>query len=117
MIEQGFNYADSTIKEMSETRVENLETKEDRKKSSASSKKSKKTLKKRKRKDSDSSFVEFSKESTKARHPTRKYCMLHEKCSHSTDNCNDLRAMVKNISKEKRNHTRNTQRTTKSLML
>ena len=35
MIEQGFNYADSTIKEMTdffETRVENLEPNEDRKK-------------------------------------------------------------------------------------
>ena len=34
MIEQGFNYTDSTIKEMTnffETRVENLEPKEDRK--------------------------------------------------------------------------------------
>ena len=33
MIEQGFNYADSTIKEMSdffETRVENLEPREDK---------------------------------------------------------------------------------------
>ena len=42
MIEQGFNYADSTIKEMTdffETRVENLEPKEDKKKSSAAAKK------------------------------------------------------------------------------
>ena len=42
MIEQVFNYADSTIKEMAdfcETRVENLEPKEDRKKSSVASKK------------------------------------------------------------------------------
>ena len=50
MIEQGFNYADSTVKEMSdffETRVENLEPKEDRKKSSVASKKSKNAHKKR----------------------------------------------------------------------
>ena len=42
MIEQSFNYADSTIKEMTdffETRVENLEPKEDRKKTSVTSKK------------------------------------------------------------------------------
>ena len=42
MIEQGFNYVDSTIKEMTdifEIRVENLEPKEDWKKSSAASKK------------------------------------------------------------------------------
>ena len=44
MIEQGFNYTDSTIKKMSdlfETRVENLEPKEEKKKSSAAAKKSK----------------------------------------------------------------------------
>ena len=65
IMKQGFNYADSTIKEMTnlfETRVENLEPKEDRKKSSAASKKSKKAHKKRKREDSDSSVIEFSKE-------------------------------------------------------
>ena len=42
MIEQGFNSADSTIKEMIsffETRVEYLEPKEDKKKSSAAAKK------------------------------------------------------------------------------
>ena len=42
MIKQGFNYADSTIKEMTdyfETRVENLEPKEEKKKSSAAAKK------------------------------------------------------------------------------
>ena len=43
MIEQGFNYADSTINEMTdffETGVENLEHKEEKKKSSAAAKKS-----------------------------------------------------------------------------
>ena len=42
MIEQGFNYADSTIKAMTdlfETRVENLEPKEEKKKFSVASKK------------------------------------------------------------------------------
>ena len=51
MIEQGFNYADSTIKEMTdffETKVENLELKEEKKKISAAAKKSKKSTKKRK---------------------------------------------------------------------
>ena len=63
MIEQGFNYADSTIKEMRdffETRVENLEPKEENKKSSAAAKKSKKSHKNRKSDDSDSSVVKFS---------------------------------------------------------
>ena len=97
MIKQGFNYADSIIKEMTDffgTRVENLEHKEDKKKSSAATKKSKKFLKKRKREDSDSSVVESSEESTKASRPTRKYCILYGKCSHSTNNCKDLRVMV-----------------------
>ena len=63
MIEQGFNYADSTIKEMTdffETKVENLEPKEDKKKSSAAAKKPKHEIstKKQKQKDSNPSVVE-----------------------------------------------------------
>ena len=50
MIEQGFNYADSTIKEMTDF----FET----------AKKAKKATKKRKREDSDSNVVESRKEST-----------------------------------------------------
>ena len=45
LIEQGFNYANSTIKEMTDfflTRVKKLEPKEDKKKSSAAAKKTKK---------------------------------------------------------------------------
>ena len=69
MIEKGFKYADSTIKEMTdwiETRVENLEHKEDKKKSSVAAKKSIKKAKKRKRVDSNSNVVESSKESIEA---------------------------------------------------
>ena len=75
IIEQGFKYADSIVKEISdffETRVENLEPKEDKKKSSAAVNKAKKSTKKRKREDSDSSGVESSKESTEARRPIKK---------------------------------------------
>ena len=53
MIEKGFNYADSTIKEMTdifETRLENLEPKEEKKKSSAAVNKSKKKKVTKKRK-------------------------------------------------------------------
>ena len=63
MIEQDFNYVDSTIKEMTvffETRVENLEPKEEKKVSSTAAKKSLKKIKKRKMEDSDSSVVESS---------------------------------------------------------
>ena len=64
MIEQGFNYTDSTIKEITdffEPRVENLEPKEENKKSSADAKKFLKKVKKRKREDSNSSVVESCK--------------------------------------------------------
>ena len=87
MINQDFNYADSTIKETTdffETRVENLEPKEDKERSSAASKKPLKKFKKSKREDFDSNIVEPSKESTEARHPRKKYFILHGKWSHST---------------------------------
>ena len=62
IIEQGLNYADSTVKETTnlfETRVANLEPKDDKKKSSAASKKfkDKNSTKKRKQKDSISSVI------------------------------------------------------------
>ena len=110
MFEQGFNYADSTIKDMTnffETRVEKLEPKEDRKKSSVASKKSKKSIKKRKRDDSNPSVVESSKISTEARRPIKKYYILHCKCSHSTDNCKDLRAMVNKHKQKKKKPFKN----------
>ena len=87
MIEQDFNYADSTIKEiinLFEIWVENLESKEDKTKASAAAMKTKdkKSLKKCKRKNSDSSVIKSSEESTEPRHPRKKNCILHGKCSH-----------------------------------
>ena len=68
MIEHGFNYADSTIKEMTDffgARVENLEPKEEKKKFIAAAKKTnKQILKKRKKEDSDPSVIDSSEEST-----------------------------------------------------
>ena len=69
IIEQGFNYADSTIKELSdffETGVENLELKEENKKSSVAAKKAKekKSLRKRKQADTDSKVIESSEETS-----------------------------------------------------
>ena len=76
MIEQDLNYADSNIKEVTdlfETRVENLEPKEEKKKSSAAAMKShKKSSKKFKHKDSDSSVVESNEESSIEHRPNRK---------------------------------------------
>ena len=98
IIEPGFNYANSTIKERTdffETRVENLEPKEEKKKSSAATKKTnKKNLKKRKKENSSSNVVESIEESSVERQPNKKYCIIHGKCSHSTDDCKDLHAMI-----------------------
>ena len=78
-----------------ETRVENLETKEEKRKSSAAAKKSnKKSAKKRKQEDSDSSVVESSEDFSIERLPNKKYYFLHGNCSHSMDKCKDLLAMV-----------------------
>ena len=102
MIEQGFNYVDSTIKDSFETRVENLEPKEEKKKSSAAAKKSFKKAKKRKKEDFNSIVVESSEESTKALRPSKKYCVLHGKCSHSTDCGKEFCAMVNKRNKKRK---------------
>ena len=105
MIEQGFSYANSTIKEMIaffETRVENLEPKEEKKISSVAAKKSQKKAKKRKREDSGSNVIESSEESSTAHRPNKKYIFLYGKSSHSTDNCTNLRAIVNQQSRKRR---------------
>ena len=115
IIKQGFNYTDCTIKEMTdlfEIRVKNLKPKEDKKKSSVAAKKSHKKAKKKKREDSDSSIVEPSEESTEARCPSKKYRVLHGKCSYFTDSCKDLRAMV-NKHKQKKKKIRNYRKSNK----
>ena len=94
-----------------ETMVENLELKEERKKGSAVAEKSLKKAKKRKQEDSNFSVVESSKESTEACRPKKKYCILHNKCSHSTDSCKALRTMV-NKHKQKRKKIKNIERAT-----
>ena len=98
-----------------ETRVENLEPKKDKKKSSAAAKKSLKKAKRRKREDSDSSVVESSEESAEAHHPIRIYCILHGKCSHFTDNCKVLRAMVNKIKQKMKKNSRTYGRSNKEL--
>ena len=118
MIEQSFNYTDSTIKEMIdfyETRVENLEPKEEKKKSSAAAKKAKKSYKKRKREDSNSNVVEPSEENIESRCPSKKYYILHGKYSHSIDSYKDLRAMVNKYKQKKKKSSRNCGKSNKEL--
>ena len=84
MIEQGFNYTDSTIKDMTdffETRVENLELKEEKK--------------------TDSSVLESSKDFSMEHRKIFIYCILHGECSHSVDKCGDLGVMVKKQNQNK----------------
>ena len=86
-----------------ETRVVNLEPKQEKKNASAAAKKFFKKIKKRKRQDSDSSVIESSEGSTENRSPSKKYCILHAKCSHFIDSCKDLCSMVnKHKEKEKK---------------
>ena len=119
MIEQGFHYTDSTIKKMTdffETKVKNLVPKEEKKSSAAAKKSHKKSTKKRKREDSDSSIVESSEEPFVECWPDWKYCILHGKCTHSTDNCKDLCAMVNKHKKKKRGVSRPMEKTKRNSM-
>ena len=97
MIDQAFNYVESTVKEMTdlfEIRVENLKLTKDKKKSFAAACKSKekKSLKKCKRTDYNSSVVQSSEESSVERQLNKKFYMLHG--NHFTDKCKDLNAMI-----------------------
>ena len=98
MIEQGFNYADSTVKKMTnffKTRKEKLDPKQNKKSSAASKKiKEKKSSKEWKKVDYDSNAVDSSEEISLEFKSNKKYCFLHRKCSHSIDNCKDLRDMI-----------------------
>ena len=100
----------------SETRVENLEPNEEKKNSSATAKKStKKSLEKHKQEDSGSSIVESSKESIEACHPSKKCCIVNRKCSHSTDSCKDLRAMVSKHKQKKKKNFKSYRKSNKEL--
>ena len=95
MFEEGFNYKDSTSKEMTnffETRLKNLEPEKDMKKSPVFSKKKvkDKKFKKRKKNDSNSSGIKLGEESSIDYIPmTTKPCKLHNRYNHSIYNCND----------------------------
>ena len=92
-----------------------MEPKEDKKKSSAAAKKFLKKAKKRKREDFDCSVVEISEESTEVCHQINKYCILLGKCSHSSDSCIDLRAMVNKHKQKKKKYFRTNGKSNKEL--
>ena len=79
--EQGFNYADSNIKEMTdffETRVENIEPKEEKKKKIFSScQEIQKEKQKQKQTKRPSNVVESSEEYSVVPWPNKKYYIVH----------------------------------------
>ena len=105
MIEQILNYTDSTVLKMIdffETRVENLNPKED----SASSKKKIKERKSNWRiwDVSESNVVDSSEESSVDYQSVgRKYYVLHGKCNQITNNSKDLKSMDRKPKKKKKN--------------
>ena len=97
MIEQRFNYAVSTAKEMTdffETRVETESHVKTRISLLQPLKEEKKALKRRKYDESNSSEVESSEESFLNHWPVRKYNILHGENSHTTGNCKDQWALI-----------------------
>ena len=90
MIEQGYNYLDRSIPEMSgffETRVENLET-------PALSPAVRFLTRKKKQKNSKIRKA-LSFEDSKEVPQTTKFCQCHGKCSHTMDECTTLKALMK----------------------
>ena len=103
MTEQGYNYLDRSIQEMSgffKTRVEKLETPAPplviR---SLTRKKKKKSSKKQKA----ASFEDSAEDSSDDKKPPsrKKFCQYHGKCSHSTDECTTLMALIKKAKSNK----------------
>ena len=95
MTEQGYDYLDRSIQEMSgffETRIENLETPAPPPAVRSLTRK-KKNTKKRKA----VSVEDFDEDSSDDKKPSswKKFCQYHGKYSHSTDECTILKALIK----------------------
>ena len=97
MTKQGYNYLDRSIQEMSgffETRVENLGTPAPPTAVKSLNKKNKKKNNKKRKavfyEDSDEGCSEEEKPAKK-----KKFCQYHGKCSHSTDECTTIKALIK----------------------
>ena len=97
MTEQGYNYLDRSIQEMSgffATRVENLETPAPL---SAVRSLTRKKKKKNSKKWKGFSFEDSGEDSSDNIKPSskKKFCQYHEKYSHSMDKCTTLKALIK----------------------
>ena len=101
-----------------ESRVKNLDSKEEKKKSSPATKRShKKSAKICTLEDSDSSVVESSEKSSVEHRPNRKYCILYGKCSRLMDNCKDLRVVINKHKQKKRGVSRSMENIIRHSML
>ena len=103
MIEPGFINTGSTVKEMSNI-LKHLEPKGGYEKNLLSPRKRlrKGNPRKRKRDDSNSCVVASSEKfSININTEVLKYCALHSKSNHTSDNCNDLKAMFSERKKKR----------------
>ena len=100
LVEQGYNNLDGPIHsmvELFETRIENGEKSIPPSVPSRNRKKSKKGSKKRKSVTFDNSEDEDSKD----KHTGNKFCQYDGMCSHTTDKCTTLKALVKHAKQKK----------------
>ena len=109
MTEQGYNYLDVTVSvqnmaDFFESRSENLEVKTGIKKAKKSNNKS---SKKRKAVQLDEESEESSEDEKSHR---SKYCMFHERCGHTTDQCTALKGLVKNKKKKRSKYDKKSKR-------
>ena len=91
---QGYNYLDGSIQEMSgffETRVENLQTLAPSPAVRSLTWKKKNSMKRK-----AVFFVDSDEDSSDDKKPPnkKKFCQYHGKCSHSTDECTALKALI-----------------------
>ena len=84
------------------SRVETLELREDKKKIFISLQENQKKTQEKEKGSLRLQCRRVQRRINKARRPTRKYCILDGKCSHSTDKCKDLRAMVNKHKQKKK---------------
>ena len=98
MIEQGYNYLDSSIQHMIvcfETRIENLERFDNKKDS-----KNNQHNKSNKRRKYSNNNVSDEK-SSKGTETGKKYCQYHGTCRHSTNECTLVKTLVQKEQKKK----------------
>ena len=100
---QGFNYPAQDIVEMVRfsERIESMEQESELAAKTASSNKKKSRKSSKKKVTFESSGEEEEEESSEDEKPRKKYCKIHGLCSHTTDQCRDLKEMLSKHRKKK----------------